>query len=197
MQLMLRHIVMALAVILVNTAYAQHTSSLTSRLIQSAIDQTQQLVIYDSRYHAIAYPMGDVPITYGVCSDVLVRAYRTIGIDLQQLVHEDMKNNFNLYPTIWGLKKPDTNIDHRRVPNLETFFKRHGKVLVISSNGTDYQPGDIVSWRIPVPHIGLVTNLKSADGKRPLIVHNIGLGVQIEDMLFSYPIHGHFRYGLE
>ncbi|MBL8686707.1 MAG: DUF1287 domain-containing protein, partial [Alphaproteobacteria bacterium] len=162
---------MALAVILVKTAYAQHTTSLASRLIQSAIDQTQQLVIYDSRYRAIAYPMGDVPVTYGVCSDVLVRAYRTIGIDLQQLVHEDMKNNFNLYPTIWGLKKPDTNIDHRRVPNLETFFKRHGKVLVISSNGTDYQPGDIVSWRIPVPHIGLVTHLKSADGKRPLIAH--------------------------
>ena len=197
MQLVIRHIMIALAVILVKTAYAQHTTSLTSRLIQSAIDQTQQLVIYDSRYHAIAYPMGDVPITYGVCSDVLVRAYRTIGIDLQQLVHEDMKNNFNLYPTIWALKKPDTNIDHRRVPNLETFFKRHSKVLVISSNGTDYQPGDIVSWRIPVPHIGLVTNLKSADGKRPLIVHNIGLGVQIEDMLFHYPIHGHFRYGLE
>ena len=197
MKLVIRYIVMALAVILVKTAYAQHSPSLASRLIQSAIDQTQQLVIYDSRYHAIAYPMGDVPITYGVCSDVLVRAYRTIGIDLQQLVHEDMKNNFNLYPTIWGLKKPDSNIDHRRVPNLETFFKRHGKVLVISSNGTDYQPGDIVSWRIPVPHIGLVTNLKSADGKRPLIVHNIGLGVQIEDMLFHYPIHGHFRYGLE
>lgn len=197
MQLVTRHIVMALAVILVKTAYAQHTTSLASRLIQSAIDQTQQLVIYDSRYRAIAYPMGDVPVTYGVCSDVLVRAYRTIGIDLQQLVHEDMKNNFNLYPTIWGLKKPDTNIDHRRVPNLETFFKRHGKVLVISSNGTDYQPGDIVSWRIPVPHIGLVTHLKSADGKRPLIAHNIGLGVQIEDMLFHYPIHGHFRYGLE
>jgi hypothetical protein len=188
---------MALAVILVKTAYAQHSPSLASRLIQSAIDQTQQLVIYDSRYRAIAYPMGDIPLTYGVCSDVLVRAYRTIGIDLQQLVHEDMKNNFNLYPTIWGLKKPDSNIDHRRVPNLETFFKRHGKVLVISSNGTDYQPGDIVSWRIPVPHIGLVTHLKSADGKRPLIAHNIGLGVQIEDMLFHYPIHGHFRYGLE
>lgn len=197
MKLVIRYIVMALAVILVKTAYAQHTTSLASRLIQSAIDQTQQLVIYDSRYRAIAYPMGDVPVTYGVCSDVLVRAYRTIGIDLQQLVHEDMKNNFNLYPTIWGLKKPDTNIDHRRVPNLETFFKRHGKVLVISSNGTDYQPGDIVSWRIPVPHIGLVTHLKSADGKRPLIAHNIGLGVQIEDMLFHYPIHGHFRYGLE
>lgn len=197
MKLVIRYIVMALAVILVKTAYAQHTTSLASRLIQSAIDQTQQLVIYDSRYRAIAYPMGDVPVTYGVCSDVLVRAYRTIGIDLQQLVHEDMKNNFNLYPTIWGLKKPDTNIDHRRVPNLETFFKRHGKVLVISSNGTDYQPGDIVSWRIPVPHIGLVTHLKSADGKRPLIAHNIGLRVQIEDMLFHYPIHGHFRYGLE
>lgn len=176
---------------------AQSSLPLSTQLVNAALSQTLQPVIYDSSYRAIAYPLGDVPATYGVCSDVVIRAYRQIGIDLQKLVHEDMKANFSLYPNIWGLKKPDTNIDHRRVPNLEKFFARHGKILPISANPADYKAGDIVSWRVPLPHIGIVSTLKTADGKRPLIIHNIGLGPQIEDILFNYPIQGHFRYGLE
>ena len=176
---------------------AQPRLPLSTQLVNAALSQTWQQVIYDSSYRASDYPLGDVPATYGVCSDVVVRAYRQIGIDLQKLVHEDMEANFSLYPNLWGLKKPDTNIDHRRVPNLEKFFARHGKILSISANPSDYKAGDIVSWRVPLPHIGIVSTLKTADGKRPLIIHNIGLGPQIEDILFNYPIQGHFRYGLE
>lgn len=174
----------------------QEQASFSERLVESALERTQHLVVYEGSYRNIDYPMGDVPENIGVCTDVIVRSYRALGLDLQQLVHEDMTAHFDEYPDIWGLTRPDTNIDHRRVPNLERFFERHGEALAISHNPEDYQPGDIVSWRLEggFPHIGIVTNKKSADGERYKIVHNIGLGPKLEDVLFSYPIVGHYRY---
>ncbi len=172
----------------------------TQQLIAAAVAQTQERVTYNGAYFKITYPMGDVPAQYGVCTDVIIRAYRKLGIDLQQLVHEDMRKNFALYPAKknWGQNKTDTNIDHRRVPNLQTFFTRHGKKLAISNQAQAYQAGDLVTWMLPgnLPHIGIVTNRFSADGLRPLIVHNIGAGPQLEDMLFDYKISGHYRYAL-
>lgn len=172
----------------------------TQRLIAAAVAQTQESVTYNGAYFRITYPMGDVPAQYGVCTDVIIRAYRKLGIDLQKLVHEDMRGNFALYPAkkIWGQTKTDTNIDHRRVPNLQTFFTRHGKKLIASEKPQDYQAGDMVTWMLPgnLPHIGIVSDQRSADGLRPLIVHNIGAGPQIEDMLFEYTISGHYRYAL-
>ncbi|MCL2913471.1 DUF1287 domain-containing protein [Shewanella corallii] len=166
------------------------------QLVAAAHERTTHDVTYDGAYHKIPYPLGDVPSDIGVCTDVVIRSYRSLGIDLQQLVHEDLKANFNLYPSrrIWGLNAPDTNIDHRRVPNLQTFFSRHGERLAVSDRPEDYAPGDLVTWRVTGPHIGIVTDKLSNDGKRPLIVHNIGRGPVLEDMLFDYPITGHFRY---
>jgi len=157
------------------------------------IDDT---VVYDPSYFSISYPNGDVPEGKGVCTDVVIRTYRKMGIDLQKEVHEDMKQNFNLYPKIWGLKRTDTNIDHRRVPNLMTFFKRHQAEKPITTNPNDYQPGDIVCWNLggAITHIGIVVHKKSTDGKRNLIVHNIGSGQVVEDVLFAYTIIGHYRY---
>ncbi|NLT51160.1 MAG: DUF1287 domain-containing protein [Ignavibacteria bacterium] len=168
-----------------------------SRLSEAAIELTKQNVTYDPRYFSIFYPNGDIPADKGVCTDVVIRAYRKLGIDLQKEIHEDMKSYFNLYPKIWGLKKPDKNIDHRRVPNMMVFFKRFGEVKIITSNPKDYLPGDLVCWNLSsnVPHIGIVVNKKSADGKRYLIVHNIGAGQVLEDCLFDFEITGHFRYG--
>lgn len=165
-------------------------------LADSTINLTKDDVIYDPSYFSIAYPNGDVPKGKGVCTDVVIRAYRKMGIDLQQKVHEDMKANFMLYPNIWGLTKTDRSIDHRRVPNLMKFFERYGNVLANSNNGKDYQPGDIVCWNLygGVTHIGIVIDQKSVDGKRPLIVHNIGVGQVVDDMLFDYKIIGHYRY---
>ncbi|MGX5200950.1 DUF1287 domain-containing protein [Aliikangiella sp. IMCC44632] len=165
-------------------------------LVKAAEERTEHFVIYNGAYRKIDYPGGDVPKRFGVCTDVLIRSYRALGIDLQQLVHQDMKQNFALYPNIWGLKKPDTNIDHRRVPNLEVFFQRHGQALPITQNATDYLPGDIVSWRLAnnLPHIGIVGQKRSSDGKRPLIIHNIGWGPKQEDFLFGAKIVGHYRY---
>ena len=155
-------------------------------------------VRYDGQYEKIAYPNGDVSADRGVCTDVLIRAYRKLNIDLQQLVHEDMSQNFHQYPSqkIWGLKGTDRNIDHRRVPNLEKFFERNGQSLPITKNATDYQAGDIVSWRLDngLPHIGIVIDQKSKDGSRPLLVHNIGAGQIAEDVLFAWKIIGHYRY---
>lgn len=167
-----------------------------SRLADSAFTLTQQKVVYDLSYFSIAYPNGDVPRDRGVCTDVIIRAYRKLHIDLQQLVHEDMRNHFNQYPRAWGLNVPDKNIDHRRVPNLMTFFKRSGASLPVTDNAVDYQPGDIVCWSLSrgMKHIGIVVKQKSADGKRQLIVHNIGSGQVIDDCLFDYPIIGHYRY---
>lgn len=167
-----------------------------ANLSESAIELTKQKVVYDPSYFSIDYPNGDVPSDKGVCTDVVIRAYRKIGIDLQKEVHEDMKANFNIYPKIWGLKRTDKNIDHRRVPNLMTFFERKGAEKVISKNPTDYKPGDIVCWSLggALTHIGIVVNKKSKDGKRNLIVHNIGSGQVLEDCLFNFKIIGHYRY---
>jgi len=165
-------------------------------LVAAAVLLTLDDVVYDGRYFSIPYPNGDVPKGIGVCTDVVIRAYRGIGIDLQKQVHEDMVVNFSLYPKNWGLKKTDTNIDHRRVPNLMTFFKRHGAEKSITKNANDYLPGDIVCWMLPgnLTHIGIVVNQKSNDGSRHLIVHNIGGGQVLEDCLFDFKIIGHFEY---
>jgi uncharacterized protein len=167
-----------------------------NNLSESAQSLTEQKVTYDPSYYAIKYPNGDVPASRGVCTDVVIRAYRKLGIDLQKEVHEDMKNNFAVYPKIWGLKTTDKNIDHRRVPNLMTFFERHDAKLNITESANDYKPGDVVCWNLggAITHIGIVVDQKSQDGKRNLIVHNIGGGQVLADCLFEYKIIGHYRY---
>jgi uncharacterized protein len=180
-----------------NAAVLQADASRMS-LVEAAIERTRYTVRYDGRYMAIAYPGGDVPSDIGVCTDVVIRSYRRIGIDLQEKVHLDMKAAFDAYPSkkIWGLTKPDPNIDHRRVPNLRTFFSRKGRSLPVTRNAADYRPGDLVTWMLPgnLPHIGIVTDRTSPESGRPLIVHNIGRGPQLEDLLFSYPITGRYQY---
>ena len=165
-------------------------------LAAEALLLTEQEVVYDPAYYSIGYPKGDVPEGKGVCTDVIVRAYRAMGIDLQQEVHEDMRANFELYPQLWGLNGPDSNIDHRRVPNLMTYFKRHGVEKPISSRVSDYMPGDIVCWNLggAVTHIGIVADSSAVDAGRPLIVHNIGGGQVLEDCLFDFRIIGHYIY---
>ena len=151
---------------------------------------------YDGSYVRLAYPGGDVPVERGVCSDVVIRAMRAAGVDLQQAVHEDMRRNFAAYPALWGLRRPDRNIDHRRVPNLETWLRRAGHALPATGRASDYLPGDLVSWRLPggLPHIGVVSDRRARDGSgRPLVVHNIGAGAQVEDVLLAWPPVGHFR----
>lgn len=179
---------------ILNNAICQ--DSYSERLSNAALELTKQKVYYDPAYFTIDYPNGDVPKNKGVCTDVIIRAYRKLGIDLQKLVHEDMKANFGKYPKNWGLSKPDRNIDHRRVPNLMVFFTRHGTVKPITKNASDYIPGDIVCWSLggSVTHIGLVVNKKSTDGKRYLIVYNIGGGQILEDCLFEFKIIGHYQY---
>lgn len=173
----------------------------TTQLVAAALERTEQQIIYNSAYFRIDYPNGDIPAHYGVCTDVVIRSYRKLGIDLQRLVHEDMRNHFNEYPArrIWNQSHTDRNIDHRRVPNLQTFFTRHGRTLPVTREGRDYRPGDLVTWMLPgnLPHIGIVVDKLSEDGKRPLIVHNIGAGPQLEDVLFRYEITGRYRYELE
>lgn len=193
-QQMTKFILFCLLNLLSQNILAQENFSV--KFCQAALALTKQKVSYDPTYYRLTYPGGDVPPGKGVCTDVVIRAYRMLGADLQQLVHEDMKNNFSKYPKNWGLKTTDRNIDHRRVPNLMTFFSRHGKSLPASREAITYKPGDIVTWDIGgnVPHIGIVIDQKSTDNKRPLIVHNIGLGQEISDCLFSYTITGHFRY---
>lgn len=166
------------------------------QLAESAFELTKQNVAYDPNYYSIDYPNGDIPGDRGVCTDVVIRAYRKLGIDLQKEVHEDMKSNFDAYPNIWGLAQTDNNIDHRRVPNLMVFFERHGNVKPISDNTEDYLPGDVVCWNLGgnITHIGLVVNKKSNNGNRYLIVHNIGGGQVLADCLFDYKIIGHYRY---
>jgi uncharacterized protein len=166
------------------------------KLSLAAISLTKADVTYDPGYFSMAYPNGDVPGDKGVCTDVIIRAYRQLGIDLQQEVHEDMQANFAEYPQYWGLAGTDTNIDHRRVPNLMTFFSRNGVVKPITDNPQDYLPGDIVCWNLGggTTHIGLVVNKKSATGSRYLIVHNIGGGQVLADCLFDYKIIGHYTY---
>ena len=165
------------------------------RLADSAVTLTKQKVVYDPSYISIKYPNGDVPADKGVCTDVIIRAYRKMGIDLQKEVHEDMKINFSKYPKNWGLKTTDKNIDHRRVPNLMTFFGRHGTTKKITQNKADYNPGDIVTWNLnnSMTHIGIVSAKKATDGTY-LIIHNIGSGQVLENILFSYKITGHYQY---
>ncbi len=166
------------------------------KLSDAAISLTRNRVTYDPAYFSISYPNGDIPADKGVCTDVIIRAYRKMGIDLQKEVHEDMTKNFSQYPKNWGLKKTDTNIDHRRVPNLRVFFAKFGKTKPTGLNPALYLPGDIVTWVLPgnLTHIGIVVNKRSADGKRFLIVHNIGSGQVIEDCLFKFTITGHYQY---
>ncbi|HEU0137911.1 MAG TPA: DUF1287 domain-containing protein [Flavobacterium sp.] len=168
-----------------------------SKLSDAALELTKDDVKYVPAYVAIKYPGGDVPRNTGVCTDVIIRAYRKLGLDLQQEVHLDMKSNFSKYPKTWGLRKPDPNIDHRRVPNLQVFFSRFGEKKPVTQDAANYKTGDIVTWMIngKLPHIGIVTNRKSRDGKRNLIVHNVGSGQVLEDCLFAYPITGHYRFG--
>jgi uncharacterized protein YijF (DUF1287 family) len=194
-------LVRAVAVALVMLAAPALAGPVTDHFAAAVLALQNPAVVYDASYRRIPYPGGDVPANVGVCSDVVVRAYRAIGIDLQQRVHEDMARHFSLYPTRWRRTKTDTNIDHRRVPNLAVFFARKGKALNVTANARDYAPGDLVTWNLnpkgQMPHIGIVTDRKSADGKRPLMMHNIGGGQVLEDVLFAYPISGHFRYGLD
>lgn len=181
--------------VIVSSTFAQ--TQFFKQLADSACLLSQNKVEYDLTYYSIPYPMGDVPANKGVCTDVVIRAYRKMGVDLQQEVHEDMRRNFHLYPNYWGLKTTDRNIDHRRVPNLMYYFSRKGMVLPISSNAADYRAGDIVCWQLPrgMKHIGMIVRQKSKDQQRPLVIHNIGAGQVMEDMLFAYPIIGHYRYG--
>jgi len=166
------------------------------KLSEAALLLTRQEVVYDPAYYSMDYPGGDVPAGRGVCTDVVIRAYRMLDTDLQKEVHEDMKANFELYPRLWELNRPDPNIDHRRVPNLMRFFERHGQEKVISGESTDYVPGDIVCWNLggAVTHIGIVVDRMSDDGERNLVVHNIGGGQVLADCLFEFRIIGHYVY---
>lgn len=166
------------------------------RLIAAAIEQVDLTTEYDPAYVKINFPNGDVPIKTGVCADVIVRAFRKVDLDLQKELNEDMKRNFSRYPQKWGAKSPDSNIDHRRVPNLMTWFERQNKIVPISSEPRDFLPGDIVAWDLGkgLTHIGLVSDVKSSTADRFLIVHNIGSGAQLEDRIFDWKIIGHYRY---
>ncbi|MHB9132552.1 MAG: DUF1287 domain-containing protein [Armatimonadota bacterium] len=183
-----------------STAIAQKTRSAPrtfyDKLAYAAEDIIDPTTVFDDRYVRIPYPNGDVSPKRGVCADVVIRAYRRLGIDLQVLVHEDMKRHFSAYPKNWGLRRPDTSIDHRRVYNLATFFKRHGTTLPISKNGADYHPSDIVVWKLQGGrgHIGIVSSQYDTANKRYFIVHNIGGGQVLEDALFAFPMIGHYRY---
>jgi uncharacterized protein YijF (DUF1287 family) len=161
-----------------------------------AIEQTTQTTGYDPSYVKLDYPNGDVPLETGVCADVVVRAFRKAGIDLQKELYEDMKKNFAKYPQKWGARRPDANIDHRRVPNLMTWFDRQGKARPVARDAKDYLPGDVVAWELDngLPHIGMVSKIKVEGTERYAIVHNIGLGARIEDVLFAWKITGHYRY---
>ena len=165
-------------------------------VVDAAISQVNQTVRYDPAYTKIAYPGGDVPIEKGVCTDVVVRAFRKAGVDLQKEVHEDMVKNFNVYPHKWGLAGPDSNIDHRRVPNLMKFFDRKGKDKPMTTNPSDYLPGDVIAWDLSggQTHVGLVTDIPSRTSSKLMIVHNIGSGAQIEDVMFNWKMIGHYRY---
>ena len=165
-------------------------------VVEAARARTLADVRYDPKYVRLDYPGGDVSPDTGVCTDVIIRTYRNAyGFDFQKAVHEDMRANFSQYPKSWGLKRPDKNIDHRRVPNLERFLKRQGAAVPITKNAADYLPGDIVSWRLGgrLPHIGIVSDKKSEWGT-PLIIHNIGQGPVEDDLLFNTDINGHFRF---
>ena len=182
-----------------HTAQAQSLPAITgAELAAAASAQIGITTLYDPAYVALKYPGGDVPMERGVCCDVVIRALRRHGVDLQKLVHEDMRAHFSAYPKNWGLKRTDRNIDHRRVPNLATLFARVGAEVPLQEDPAPYLPGDIVTWKLPgnLDHIGIVSDRRATDGT-PLILHNIGRGAQEEDILFAYPMTGHYRIGKE
>ncbi len=193
--LIVRGLVFLVAILVATEGDAQ---SLAEALASSAIERTSHNVRYDGSYVRLDYPNGDVPDDTGVCTDVVIRSYRALDIDLQQLVHEDMNLAFSHYPSrrIWGLGQPDSNIDHRRVPNLQKFFARHGDKLEVSDKPGHYEVGDIVTWMLPgnLPHIGIVVGNPEGGLGNPLVVHNIGSGPKLEDVLFRYPITGRYRF---
>jgi uncharacterized protein YijF (DUF1287 family) len=166
------------------------------KVLASAIEQTTYTTGYDASYARLDYPNGDVPKETGVCADVIVRAFRAGGVDLQKELYEDISQHLKQYPQKWGAKKADRNIDHRRVPNLMTWFERQGKSLPVTSAGKDYVPGDVVSWGLANerPHIGIVSKINVAGTDRYAVVHNIGFGTRLEDVLFAWGITGHYRY---
>ncbi len=182
--------------LVINCYYLTAQTNFYSRLADSALTLTKQKIVYDPAYFTLKYPNGDVPAGKGVCTDVVIRAYRKFGIDLQKEVHEDMAKHFAKYPKKWGMKATDKNIDHRRVPNLMVFFERFGETKKMTTTASDYLPGDIVCWNLggSITHIGIVANKKSSDNTRYLIVHNIGAGQVLEDCLFNFKIIGHYRY---
>ena len=188
----------ALAATLVGAAPsgAEQVRSFGWLLAEAARAQVSVTLHYDPGYVRLAYPGGDVPLGRGVCSDGLIRAFRKQGIDLQRLVHEDMQANFARYPQNWGLRRPDSSIDHRRVLNLQTFFERRGLARPVSRDPDDYWPGDIVAYLLPgeLPHVGIVGESRAHVHQPPLLIHNIGAGAQIEDVLFAYRITGHYRW---
>jgi uncharacterized protein YijF (DUF1287 family) len=165
------------------------------KVVDSAIDQTRQTFEYDASYAKLDYPNGDVPLERGVCADVIVRAFRNAGFDLQKEVHEDMVRHFSQYPAKWGARKPDSNIDHRRVPNLMTFLDRRSKSVPITRTPSEYVPGDVVAWELDnhLLHIGLVTDAVKDGTQNYLVVHNIGAGAKLEDVLMAWKIIGHYR----
>ncbi|HKP36352.1 MAG TPA: DUF1287 domain-containing protein [Pyrinomonadaceae bacterium] len=177
-------------------ALPANSSPNLKKLIDGATEQVGITTGYDPSYQKLEYPNGDVPIETGVCSDVIVRAFRKAGTDLQKEVHEDMKSNFSSYPTKWGLSGTDRNIDHRRVPNLQTYFARKGKQVATTGNADTFIPGDIVTWDLGggVDHVGLVVNVWYKPSQRYLIVHNIGAGTRMEDVVFAWKVTGHYRY---
>jgi uncharacterized protein YijF (DUF1287 family) len=181
-----------------NPASSSSRQEFLQKLSAAAIERTNHAVRYVGSYVQIPYPGGDVPSDTGVCTDEIIRSYRALGIDLQKEVHEDMLRSFAAYPNqrLWGLARPDSNIDHRRVPNLMVFFGRKGETLSITSRSQDYSPGDLVTWDLGggVPHIGIVVDRKSPPSGRYLVVHNIGAGPKMEDALFHWKITGHYRY---
>lgn len=198
-----RTLLLSLILVLVGCSGSQATphetvevSPTVARVVESALEQTRVTTSYDQSYVRMDYPGGDVPAHTGACTDVIIRAFRAVGIDLQKEVHEDMRRNFRAYPQRWGLRRPDTNIDHRRVPNLMTWFRREGKEVPTTTDAGSYLPGDVVAWDLGggVTHIGLVTAERGAGSDRFLIVHNIGAGAQLEDVLFAWEIIGHYRY---
>jgi uncharacterized protein YijF (DUF1287 family) len=187
---------LALLLLLASPAFA---GSEPSRLTEAARDQVGVTVTYDPAYASLDFPGGDIPRERGVCTDVVIRALRDgWGIDLQLAVNRDMKADFSAYPALWGLTTTDRNIDHRRVPNLRTLFARIGAELPLDDGPTPYLPGDIVTWTLPgnLDHIGIVSDRLTQDGT-PLILHNIGAGAREEDILFAYPMTGHYRIGAD
>jgi uncharacterized protein YijF (DUF1287 family) len=180
-----------------NVRRSEITSAPVKHIVENAFEQTKITKNYSQEYFNLPYPNGDPPIETGACTDVVIRAFRKAGVDLQKEVHEDMATNFGAYPKKWGLARTNTNIDHRRVPNLQTFFERRKKSIAVTNSAKDYQPGDVVTWDLDgkgTTHIGLVSNVWNAAGDRYLIVHNIGAGTRAEDVLFNWKVTGHYRY---